>query len=325
MSTMLILRHIRIQNANALSSPYTIGFPAMTAWLGFTHALQRKLRDRGFAVEFDGTGVVSHNMALQTYKGPNDFVASIIGTGNPLDPKSEKDNVQNAVRPSFIEEARCHLDVSLVIAVTGLSVDERDDFCTSVNKLLTGSMKIAGGDIFDFYTPTVVNLNDTDSDEVSRLFRSLMPGYALIERRELMQQAMESGQDALDAMLDYLAVHHHCHKDDKGKVTWSSARKSAPLPAEDIDDEPQPTGWIVPVAVGFQGLTPLAESLNRRDTDTPHRFAESVVTLGEFRMVYRLNSIGQLLWHYHYDEANTLYLCEQQNAAHVHIDDSDLY
>ncbi len=46
MSSTYILKlpHIKIQNANALSSPYTIGFPAMTAWLGFMHALERKLR-----------------------------------------------------------------------------------------------------------------------------------------------------------------------------------------------------------------------------------------------------------------------------------------
>ena len=32
--TYLLLRHVRIHNANAFSSPLTIGFPAMTAWLG---------------------------------------------------------------------------------------------------------------------------------------------------------------------------------------------------------------------------------------------------------------------------------------------------
>ena len=322
MSNLLILRHIRIQNANALSSPYTIGFPAMTAWLGFTHALQRRLQERGYAVALNGTGVISHDMALQTYKGPNDFTASIIGTGNPLEPKTEKNAPQNAVRPSFIEEARCHLDVSLVITVTGLSVVERDNFCTTVSTLLNGNMRLAGGDILGFYTPSVVNIDDADSVEVSRLFRSLMPGYALVERRELMQQAMENGQDALDAMLDYLAVHHQCDKDDAGKVTWTKARKGAPVSE---DEEPQPTGWIVPIAVGFQGLTPLAESQNRRDPDTLHRFAESVVTLGEFRMVYRLNTMQQLFWHYHYDEANALYLCEQRSTAQTDIDDSDLY
>ncbi|PIU55383.1 MAG: type I-F CRISPR-associated protein Csy2, partial [Deltaproteobacteria bacterium CG07_land_8_20_14_0_80_38_7] len=29
---LLLLPHIKVHNANALSSPFTIGFPAMTAW-----------------------------------------------------------------------------------------------------------------------------------------------------------------------------------------------------------------------------------------------------------------------------------------------------
>jgi len=33
---VLIIPHILVHNANALSSPFTIGFPAMTAWLGAT-------------------------------------------------------------------------------------------------------------------------------------------------------------------------------------------------------------------------------------------------------------------------------------------------
>lgn len=44
MKTYLLLPKIKIQNANALSSLCTIGFPAMTAWMGFAHALERKLR-----------------------------------------------------------------------------------------------------------------------------------------------------------------------------------------------------------------------------------------------------------------------------------------
>ncbi|MCB1977589.1 MAG: hypothetical protein KDE66_11370 [Nitrosomonas sp.] len=34
MRRFLLIPHLKIHNANAMSSPYTIGFPAMTAWLG---------------------------------------------------------------------------------------------------------------------------------------------------------------------------------------------------------------------------------------------------------------------------------------------------
>ncbi|URE77392.1 type I-F CRISPR-associated protein Csy2 [Providencia stuartii] len=55
---LLKLPHLKVHNANALSSPFTIGFPAMTAWLGFMHALELKLRKIGFsALEFESQDV----------------------------------------------------------------------------------------------------------------------------------------------------------------------------------------------------------------------------------------------------------------------------
>ncbi|WP_415735253.1 type I-F CRISPR-associated protein Csy2, partial [Legionella pneumophila] len=48
-SNLILLPSIRVQNANALSSPFTIGFPAMTGWLGGVHALQRKLNTNSIA------------------------------------------------------------------------------------------------------------------------------------------------------------------------------------------------------------------------------------------------------------------------------------
>ena len=102
MRRFLLIPHIKIHNANAMSSPYTIGFPAMTAWLGAVHALQRHAQQQGFSdVNFLKVGVSCHAFDLQVYKGRGDFVSSIIGTSNPLD--------KDGNRPAFIEEARCHL------------------------------------------------------------------------------------------------------------------------------------------------------------------------------------------------------------------------
>ncbi len=105
---ILLVPYVEIQNANALSSAYTIGFPAMSAWMGAVHVLQRKLEGTEFShIKFSAMTVSCHNIELQTHRGENDYISSIIGTGNPLD-KAGK-------RPSFIEEARCHLTVSLVV------------------------------------------------------------------------------------------------------------------------------------------------------------------------------------------------------------------
>lgn len=296
---LLVLPHLNIHNANALSSPYTIGFPAMTTWLGFVHALQRKLQAAGYpTLELLATGVFSHRCDLQTYQGPGDFVHSIIGTANPLD--------KDGKRSAFIEEARCHLDVSLLIEYRAQEDDEdrmeSPEFMQLLEPLLT-RMKVAGGDLLGFNTPQLNALDDSDNKAVRRLLLNLMPGFALIERRELMQQAMESGADALDALLEYLTIHHSCEQDDTGDVIWRSQRKAG--------TEGEKPGWIVPIATGFQGISPLGIAKNQRDPETPHRFAESVVTLGEFIMAHRIHSLDKVLWHYHTDLDRNLYLCQQ--------------
>ncbi|MEE9398378.1 MAG: type I-F CRISPR-associated protein Csy2 [Methylococcales bacterium] len=288
MKHILLIPHINVLNANALSSPYTVGFPAMSAWLGATHALERKLRAAEYdKVHFKSMAVVCHNIDLQTYKGNGDYVHSIIGTGNPLD--------KNGNRPSFIEEARCHLDISLVMECEGLGIIDEDDFTEWVDQLIQGKMKLAGGDILKNQASELIEVDDETSRR--KLLRRLMPGYCLIERRDLMKKAMQEGQDAIDALLEYLKVTQSSELDENEKVTWTSSRREK--------------GWIVPIATGFHGITDLGIAENQRDPDTPHRFAESIVTLGEFVMPYRIKDLDQMLWHYHTDLENNLYLCQQ--------------
>ncbi|MFT7559828.1 MAG: CRISPR-associated protein Csy2 [Flavobacteriales bacterium] len=292
---ILILPRIKVQNANALSSPFTIGFPAVTAWLGAVHALQRKLQQAGFeSIKFTSVGIVSHEFELQTYKGQGDFVTSIIGTGNPLD--------KDGNRPSFIEEARCHLTVSLVVEYEGLDVDDKDLALPVIHRLLGGHLKMAGGDILAHDKPYFTNTNN--SDDTRKILRKLMPGYVLIERRELMQSAMEGGLDALDALIDYLAVHHKCEQ-DVDTVTWQSGRKEK--------------GWLVPVAVGFQGVSALGQALNQRDVNVLHRFAEAIVTLGEFKMAHHIDELSTIQWRYQVDSPNSLYLCETSKEQGIYF------
>jgi len=300
---ILLLPHLQIHNANALSSPFTIGFPAMTAWLGASHALQRQLVKRGFSVTCNSTGVVSHQFDLQTYRGTHDFVSSIVSTGNPLVPKKKKEKGEpwsNFERSSFIEEPRCHLNVSLIIEIEGITQEKYGDFADTVAHVLNTKMKMAGGDIRSFNPPKVFVIENNNETDLRLLARKLMPGYVLIERRDLMIEAMEQGQDAMDALLDYLAIHHNCEQSEAGEVVWSSRRKT---------QKDKPAGWIVPIATGFHGISELGQAKNQRDPDTSHRFAESLVTLGEFKMPHRFNTVEQMLWRYHVDSANNLYQC----------------
>ncbi|MGH2440965.1 type I-F CRISPR-associated protein Csy2 [Vibrio cholerae] len=292
---VLILPHLKIHNANALSSPFTVGFPAMTAWLGFVHALERKLSQAGLSdLMLHSAAVVSHRCDVQTHKGEGDFVHSITGTANPLD--------KDGSRSAFIEEARCHLDVSLVIEWSGNEEQVQQPEFTLQLQAVIATMKVAGGDVLSFGKPSVKSV--ITQEDTAQVLRQLMPGYVLIERRDLMIDAMQQGDDAIDALLGYLTVDHHCEQLEDQSVAWHSQRKTS--------------GWIVPIATGFQGISPLGEAKNQRDPSVPHRFAESVVTLGEFVMAHKIKHLDDILWQYHPDLENDLYLCQQVNAINEH-------
>ena len=301
MRRILLIPRIKVQNANSLSSPFTIGFPAMTAWLGAVHALQRKVNGSGFKnIRFKSVAVVCHEMNLMTYKGVGDYIFSIVGTGNPLVEKKKRkkgEPWEQFERPPFIEEGRCHLVVSLAIETEGFEIDEEERFFDETKLHLISGMKIASGDILNFSDPEMINVSDEKA--FKKLIRKLMPGYAIIERRDLMTRAMIEEKDSINAMLEYLKIMHRSKKNEDETVTWTSSRKEK--------------GWIVPIATGFHGITDLGYADNQRDPNTPHRFAESVVTLGEFIMPYRINDLNRMLWETHVEYENNLYLCQQKD------------
>jgi CRISPR-associated protein Csy2 len=296
MRRFLLIPHIKIHNANAMSSPYTIGFPAMTAWLGAVHALQRHIQQQGLDdVTLTSVAVSCHQFDLQTYKGRGDFVNSIVGTANPLD--------KDGSRPAFIEEARCHLEVSLLVEYQGLDSDDLERFKTLVNNRLL-CMKLAGGDVLSAQAVEAIPVDEEDEQAVKKVLGKLMLGYVLIERRDLMIKAMqEENKDALEALLDHLKVMHRSTQDDEGKVAWTSSRLTP--------------GWLVPIAAGFQGISELGTAKHQRDSTTPHRFAESVVTLGEFVMPYRIKDLDNMLWQYRVEPEQNLYLCQTLSSSNL--------
>ena len=57
---LLVIPHLRVQNANAISSAMTHGLPSMTAFIGVMWALERRIRAAGLDIQFNAVGVVCH-------------------------------------------------------------------------------------------------------------------------------------------------------------------------------------------------------------------------------------------------------------------------
>lgn len=285
MSNYLLLSHIKVHNANALSSALTVGFPAMTAFLGFVHHLERLAKQNGFQANFAKVAVCSHAFHMQHYKHKGDDFYLLVGTGNPLN--------KDGNRPSFNEEARCKIDLSLLIECKSPLTHELIDWLEKAIQ----TMKLASGDILsvggvNVYLGTDGKLTDED---MRRLKRKVMPGFWLTDRSDLVRNKMSEGQDALSAVLEHLKVTCTVTKQGNDKERqW----------------EKKTSGWIIPISVGFHALTPEHYAVNQRDKTKVHRFAEAIVTLGEFKMPHRISSLEEILWGYLYQAENNLYLCK---------------
>ncbi len=311
---ILVLPHLRIQNANAISSPLTHGFPAMTAFLGLMWALERKLAAAEVPLWLEKVGVVCHWWEEQVQDG---YVKTFRLTRNPVG----KDGSTAAI----VEEGRIHLDITLVFQVDGgepeaegnvlfASAERRRDVAWQVRELL-GAMRVAGGSVLppkpqpgQFITPQLEALDGSAEDrakQLRRLRRRWLPGFTLVGRDELLQrrlkqlQAHDEGATALDAWLDLSRFNLHSAQDQNGKVSWQN-------------DRPADAGWLVPMPVGYAALSDLyagGQVANARDEATAFRFVESVYSLGEWIGPHRINRLDDLLWWGEHDAQTGLYRC----------------
>lgn len=306
--SLLVLRQLRVQNANAISGPLSWGFPAPSAFTGFVHALSRRLPAHGLTdLTLGGVGIICHAFEPQVSGG---YIKSFNLTRNPVDATGNSS--------AFVEEGRAHLTVSLVIDIRGETLlDYDDDTLPDLAKriaVVACGQRLAGGSILEpaISTPIaeIVTLAGAPEDrrrQWRRLRRSLLPGFALVARDDLLQERLDALRETqaettpLDALLDLTSLHWVCdeieNEDDATTVDWHIRPRS---------------GWLVPLPAGYSAISPLyppGEVRNTRDSDTPFRFVESIYGLGQWVSPHRIGEPRQLIWRHHAEPDSGLYRC----------------
>lgn len=301
---LLVLPHLKVHNANAISSPLTHGFPSVTAFLGLMWALERKTRAAGLDLEFPAVGVVCHDHDEQTTEGG--FIKSFRLTRNPVG--------RDGKTAAIVEEGRIHLDLTLLLAVNADSWDDeaRKRDLQTISALLQ-TLRIAGGPLLpDVHArsarrqPWIADFTDDDRSDFQKLRARLLPGSTLVARDDLIDQRLrelradQPDATRLDAWLSLSRVNwHYDAAAESGKGAWQSDRQKG-------------SGWIVPIPVGYGALGPLhpAGSVpNARDAATPFRFVESVYSMGEWIGPHRLRKPQDLLWYADSRPEEGLYRC----------------
>ena len=316
MSQYIVLNRISIQNANCIAG-FTWGFPAITHFLGFTHALRRKL-EKDFSISLSGCAVICHDYQVHGYrpKPYSDF--QFIQSKNPpyLPKHGKKSN------PPIIEEGKMNLTVSLVLELDRELVGTTGFKNNFKEKLVEQCLKskLAGGVVL--FTGEVSILSASTKDDRRkmnyRVKRLLMPGFVLMDRSDALAKHYDTlitengGAELLDAWLDFSTLKFKAtplpeSKDEKvdqnTKAKWELLGKPA-------------TGWMVPIMTGYKAISPVyapGEVENARDSEVPVCFVEAVHSVGEWKGIHRLKDISEAIWRYDFE--NEWYLCKQSSVS----------
>ncbi len=317
---VLVLPHLRVQNANAISSPLTHGFPSITAFTGLMWALERKLVQADIALQLLEVGVICHAHDEQVVDG---YVKTFRLMRHPVDKRGNT--------AAIVEEGRIHLDITLVFGVAlpdtaaliQATEDPAQELTQQVAQVLS-TMRIAGGTVLP--TPPTpgrrtrpwLALLPEDAEAQAAAFkqwrRQWLPGYALVGRDDLLAARLAHLQQnqpeatLLDAWLHAARFNHAPIAPAEGekppadgKVRWADPLRG------------KGTGWTVPIPVGYASLTgkpyDAGEVAHARDNTTSLAFVESVYSLGEWISPHRLQNVQSLFWHAEADSEKGLYRC----------------
>lgn len=301
----LVLKHIQISNANAISG-ITWGFPAISHFLGFTHALSRKAKNSVHPLTLNGCGVICHQHQVHCYRDSPYEPYGFALTRNPL--------TKEGKTAPIVEEGRMHITVSLIIECEGLNqscAQTKAEQLSNVKQLAL-QHKLAGGRITD-----IAGCYPLEAEHHKRELRKLLPGFVLADASHHLRELNASVPgNALKHWLDFSALKHACkvtsNADEEEQVTWERVAKPF-------------SGYFVPVQIGYKKIAPTfnaGEVNNVRDDKSPVSFVESVYSVAEWiGSPSRIQNISDVIWKHHYHDP--FYVCHTQSVIATQLSSKD--
>jgi CRISPR-associated protein Csy2 len=310
-SQFLVLSKVRLQNANSIAG-FTWGFPAITQFLGFTHALSRKLSskfDGEYDTELSGCMVVANQVNNKVYQ-PKAFADfEFLQSKNP--PVLAK---HKSASPPIIEEGKLNATISLVIELKDslLLTSEQITAFEGLVKRLCLSMRIAGGTVLDIAKVQLFSANTAEDEgkQLKQIKRLCMPGFVLQDRSEyLKKQVTETTQDSFSAWLEFIALKAKAEPKLANELEQPTEKTAA-----NWQYQPKPfSGYLVPLMTGYKSISDdykEGQVEDVRDPKTPARFVEAVHSVGEWLSMHRVVHLSDYIWRY--DQQGVWYLCQQQ-------------
>lgn len=314
-SAYIIFEHMEVQDANCIAG-FTYGFPGITHFLGFGHALSRKLF-QSHHLQLQGCAVICHQHQIHAYqpKGFGDFVFA--QSKNPPTTKAKAKET-----PPIIEEGKMNMTVSLIMKCQNFKISRQTEINALKQVLMTLAYqhRLAGGSIQRIEAVHIFTEEDDQADNklIRKIKRLLLPGFVLMDRSDLLaehyQKLKQNVSDAelIDAWLDFSATKYQAEPKLKEGETEPSEQTKAEW---SLMDKPV-KGWFVPITNGYKAISPVYPAggvANVRDSTYPVCFTEASHSIGEWRSLHRIQYIPDTLWQYRYEQ--DWYLCQQDESA----------
>jgi CRISPR type I-F-associated protein Csy2 len=258
---VVIVGPYRLNDAAGYTGQGVVGVTPPTASVGFAHAIERDVIARVHSdLRIPAVGVVVHS--AEQCQGHPKFPPSdaklALGKG-PI-PGSE-----------VIDDIKMRASVTFVFAVDSVGDDyDREErlaeFADAIQGLLKGR-RYAGGSLFPERAGKISSGVIPPSEQRAAL-RALPRGYMLRDRRDILEGAVASGTDRLQAILDLAALDR--------PVSGGAATKVV-------------RGATVPITVGYRTIeTPRMRRTSRHPEPALHAFADSLTSAGEWVFTRRL-------------------------------------
>lgn len=292
----ILLERVEIQGANAVSSPLTYGFPAISGFVGAVHALNRRLPEN-ILLDFEGVAVASHYCAPHIFRSDMFSDAVFVQTRNPILKSGD-------TRP-IVEEGKVNLTVSLMVeaAADAEALHHADGWCETLKELVY-TQRFAGGSVAH-----IRNVRIFSADRCRDMILRICPSYVLQEapiELEAVVAELRSGVkhqitnysvfptnppvptglpaqpnvSALDALLTMSKIYHI-----PPEKTDENTDKAKKTPKWSIYSAKSGHGWLVPIPVGYQAISEqyaAGAMLHSRRQDYPSQYVESIYTLGKW-------------------------------------------
>jgi CRISPR-associated protein Csy2 len=302
----LFFNKVKIENANAISSPMTYGMPSITGFLGAFHALSRKVSsDENLQdLSLGGVLIACHDCTPKVYR-PNPYSNYTFNqTRNPI----KKDGST----ASIIEEGKCNLTMSFVVEILAENAtdDTTNDYLAKKCEQWIQQQRIAGGSVMGLARFDAVSF--IEYSKIEEIIPRLMPAFVLMDASdnfsELINIAKDKNPDStpLDVLLDVATLHHVPELQPNGSIKWLTQSVKTGY------------GWLVPMPIGYQGISePFDVGVMQevRNPEYPSQYVECVYGLGRWLYPHHLKGDYKILsafWRYQQDVENNLFLVQQQ-------------